>query len=608
VLITLGDQLSGLIIFAPGPFLAPNLTTASASIGGRDVHSPRVSSPTLAPDAVTPPTARRAAGELSALSGANGIGRIGRSPINVPALIARLRSYPRRRDREILGVGFQLGFSIGVEHAVDRNRVPKNLASARSEPEVVRQKIAAEVAAGRFAGPFDQPPLEAMLFSPLGLVPKREIGKFRLIHHLSWPVGRGVNAAIPDSVAAVKYTKFDTVISKIKTFGTGTLLWKADIKDAFRLLPVRQADQRFLGFTFDEKFYLDLCLSFGLRSSCAIFEKFSKFLNFTVSLGMSKNQDIQHYIDDFIGMIKADAVHEPSQLDYFKNVCVELGVPLAEHKFEGPCTRLTFLGLEIDTIQMQVRVPVDKVEATREKIQQFLQSKRISLQKLQSLLGSLSFLCRAVRPGRVFTRRLFDLTKGVKKPFYKIRITKQARLDASLWLTFLQDFNGISPILDSQWDGPNTLRLVTDASSLIGFGGYFQTQWFKGIWPTSLRRASMALLEIFPIVLAVLTFYDQMCNKRLLIFCDNEAVTIILKKQTSKCPKIMCLLRKLTLACLKFNIVIQARHLSAVDNGIADSLSRARMDRFRALAPEARLEETQTPLAEVLFSELKLIV
>ena len=99
-----------------------------------------------------------------------------------------------------------------------------------------------------------------------------------------------------------------------------------------------------------------------------------------------------------------------------------------------------------------------------------------------------------------------------------------------------------------------------------------------------------------------------MCNKRLLIFCDNEAVTIILKKQTSKCPKIMCLLRKLTLACLKFNIVIQARHLSAVDNGIADSLSRARMDRFRALAPEARLEETQTPLAEVLFSELKLIV
>ena len=43
-------------------------------------------------------------------------------------------------------------------------------------------------------------------------------------------------------------------------------------------------------------------------------------------------------------------------MNTFKQICQELGVPLAEDKSFGPTYKLVFLGLEIDTISQMVRV------------------------------------------------------------------------------------------------------------------------------------------------------------------------------------------------------------------------------------------------------------
>jgi hypothetical protein len=45
----------------------------------------------------------------------------------------------------------------------------------------------------------------------------------------------------------------------------------------------------------------------------------------------------------------------------FKNVCFEMDVPLNKDKTDGPTTCLIFLGLEIDTVDMQIRIPIHKV-------------------------------------------------------------------------------------------------------------------------------------------------------------------------------------------------------------------------------------------------------
>ena len=109
-------------------------------------------------------------------------------------------------------------------------------------------------------------------------------------------------------------------------------------------------------------------------------------------------------------------------------VCGELGVPIATEKI-GPVQVITYLGLEIDTLAQQVRVPENKVQVLCDKIHTGLGMHNISLVEIQSLVGSLNFVCKAILPGRAFLRRLIALSQGLAKPHHRVRISTGARLD-----------------------------------------------------------------------------------------------------------------------------------------------------------------------------------
>jgi hypothetical protein len=72
----------------------------------------------------------------------------------------------------------------------------------------------------RIARLFKNPPLENFTCSPLGLVPKSEHGKFRLIHYLSFPKGNSVNSNIPPENSVVQYDGIDTAIKSLKKLYT----------------------------------------------------------------------------------------------------------------------------------------------------------------------------------------------------------------------------------------------------------------------------------------------------------------------------------------------------------------------------------------------------
>jgi hypothetical protein len=50
-------------------------------------------------------------------------------------------------------------------------------------------------------------------------------------------------------------------------------------------------------------------------------------------------------------------------MNTFTEVCSQLGVPIADDKPEGPSTRITYLGLLIDTEKMLIQIPDEKVQA-----------------------------------------------------------------------------------------------------------------------------------------------------------------------------------------------------------------------------------------------------
>ena len=472
-----------------------------------------------------------------------------------------------------------------------------NLKSALSHPDITATKIRKECDAGRLVGPFTTPPFRNFRTSPLGLVPKKDPNEYRLIHHLSFPEGSSVNDFIPDCCATVRYASITDASKSIKCIGRGCFMAKTDIKSAFRIIPIHPADYSLLGMKWDHMYYFDRCLAMGLRSSCAIFEAFSTSLEW-ISTHLLRACSVLHILDDFL-FIAPTKDQCKRDLDNFVLLCNNLGVPLAPEKTVGPDTALQFAGITLDSVRMEARLPEEKLQKCRNLLTDFLSRRSVCLKELQSLVGLLNFTCLVVVPGRAFLRRLIDLTKGITKPHYHIRISRGAKQDLTMWLQYLTEFNGRSFFLNDIWETSQTLQLFTDAAGSIGFGAVFGAHWFHGLWPTTWHDFNIAILELFPIVLTVHIWGTCMADKCVIFFSDNAAVVDIINKQTSKDSAIMVLLRDLVLSCLKHNILFQARYVPGFNNSRADYLSRSQVTKFQQITQDA--DKFPTPIPENLL-------
>ena len=141
-----------------------------------------------------------------------------------------------------------------------------NLQSAFSQPSILDNALVTECSLNRVLGPFDSPPLPNFRCSGLGLVPKQD-GGWRTIYHLSAPLGKSINDFINPDTYTLTYCSVDDAFAIVNLLGPGTLLSKIDLKNAFRLVPVRQADWNLLGICWQGKYYINTCLPFGLRSA-----------------------------------------------------------------------------------------------------------------------------------------------------------------------------------------------------------------------------------------------------------------------------------------------------------------------------------------------------
>lgn len=94
------------------------------------------------------------------------------------------------------------------------------------------------------------------------------------------------------------------------------------------------------------------------------------------------------------------------------------------------------MGLELDTLNFEIRLHQDKLTQLKLEIQKFKAKRSATLMELQSLIGMLNFACSVGPPGRTFLRRLTDLTICLKKPYHHHRPNLQAQADLHAWGCF----------------------------------------------------------------------------------------------------------------------------------------------------------------------------
>ena len=70
----------------------------------------------------------------------------------------------------------------------------------------------------------------------------------------------------------------------VQHLGSTAELAKIDVKSAFRTIPVRYKDRELLGIHWQDKYYVDCCLRFGLRSALSIFNQYAVAITTQLSI------------------------------------------------------------------------------------------------------------------------------------------------------------------------------------------------------------------------------------------------------------------------------------------------------------------------------------
>ena len=287
------------------------------------------------------------------------------TPIHVDALEDALHGHPDPSFVLKLCSDLRFGARLGYD-GPRKSKFSKNLKSAIDNPTIVSNNLAKEVALGHTAGPFTNPPFANLQVSPIGIVPKKHSDKFRTIFHLSFPkTGESINSFIEKDDFSLQYIKIDDAIAALIRLGRGTYLAKTDIESAFRQFPVHPEDWELLGMYWNNSYYFDKVLPFGLRSAPYIFNQLSDALEW-ILLNKCFISYVGHILDDFLIMEPPALAGLPSQacqtsLSSMLLTFNTLGVPIAEHKTEGPSLIIEFLGIILDSQKMEARLPPDKL-------------------------------------------------------------------------------------------------------------------------------------------------------------------------------------------------------------------------------------------------------
>ena len=256
--------------------------------------------------------------------------------------------------------------------------------------------------------------------------------------------------------------------------------------------------------------------------------------------------------------------------------CRWLGVPVAEQKTVGPQTSITFLGIEIDTVKGELSFPRDKllhIRATLKSWKSWRGQKRCSKRELLSLLGTLHHAATVVKPGRIFLRRIIELSTVAAQLHFIIRLNRSFQADLEWWSTFIEEWNGIG-ILRALGVSQPDLSVQSDASGKWGCGAVYNRKWFQLQWPPEWLSIDIAVKELLAIVLAAATWGHHWRGLLVLFVSDNSSAVYNINSGTSKHPHMMQLVRALHYIAATHNFVYRAQHLKGTLNVIADSLSR----------------------------------
>ena len=473
------------------------------------------------------------------------------------------------KDRRVLSL-LKYGMPIGCKAGFGVSTPQKNHFSAISYKKDIESYLVKNIATQAMLGTFLKSPIPNVCFSPLMTVPKEDVNR-RVIVDFSFPPGKAINEGISRSTYLDMEVSFSlpsvlSMVTRINELGPGCLLYKRDLKGAFRQFGLDPGDYGLAGVSWLDKIYLDTRLAMGLRSSAFCCQSVTEI----VARIVSREAHVLVYLDDFGGAEHPDKA--AASFRYLGQALHHFGLEEAPEKAVSPATRMDWLGVCFDTVEWSMALKPSKLQELLDWLPKLLLQKRVKKTLLQKVLGSLVWASSVVRAGTVFFNRLLALLRKLHRPNHSIYFSREAKKDVSWWLRTLESFKGKSRIPPAVWTP--LVSFATDAS-LEGFGMVWGNRAIAGLFPLEFEELDINKKEMLVVMAAVKHWFKDLSNLKVRIFVDNQVCVHLLNHGLTRSPFLAACLRELEFYLAKFNIELKAQYIPSKCNHLADLCSRA---------------------------------
>ena len=473
-------------------------------------------------------------------------------------------SVKERRVLDLLKFGMPVDCQ--VEYGIKKQQ--KNHFSALSFKEEIEQYLQKGKLSQAILGPFHQSPINGLCFSPLMSVPKEE-SQSRIIVDFSFPPGQSINDGISKSTYLESSVDFSlpsvqSMVSRLNELGRNCLMYKRDLKGAFRQFPIDPRDYRCTGLSWNGMIYVDTRLAMGLRSAAYCCQSVTEL----VAKIASKSAHVLVYLDDFGGAELAEKAME--SFKHLGWLLEHFGLVEAPEKAVSPSTEMDWLGISFNTVEWSMALKPGKLQELLTWLPRLLSYNRVKKVLLQKILGSLVWASAVVRAGVIFFNRLLVLLRKLKRPHHSIHFSKEAKKDVRWWIQALMCYKGKCQIPASVW---TPLAAFSTDASLEGFGMVWGNRALAGLFLGEFDSLDISKKEMLTVMAAIKHWFADLSNLRVKIFIDNQACVALLNYGITRSPFMAACLREVQFYLASFNIELRAEYIASKDNVLADLCS-----------------------------------
>lgn len=486
--------------------------------------------------------------------------------------------------------GLRYGFRTGVSSAIANTFIPPNHASATQHSQFVTEHIANELRLHRYSGPYSPQELLRLIgpfkTAPLGVVPKPNSSKFRLIQDLSFPRNdphiTSVNSEISPDDFPCEWGTFPQCYYFVSRCPIGTEVAVFDVENAYQIIPIHPNDQPHFCISWEEQIYVDHCAPFGSASACGLFGHVADAF---VAICLSRGVDlILKWVDDLIvaRYPTNDGPHFCYAFDasLLFNVATELGWPWSIPKHHDFSSTFKYLGFLWNLKARSVQIPEDKKLKYLERLSHWPPGSKHTLKDAQQLSGTLNHCCLVVPHGR---SRLLHLNRFIASFAHSNNLFASRTINFSLH----NELTWWSSELSHYFVGrqvacpppPLSTSIFVDASTSFGIGILIDNKW--AAWkftPSALANGrDIGWGEMVAIELAVTALSLLFpSHSHFLVVSDNQGVIGAINSGHSKGIHQNASLSRFFATLFSHSSFLSATYITSSNNP-ADPISRGNL-------------------------------